>query len=309
MRPHLNGIFPPIATPFDADGDLLLDGFRENLERWAKSRLSGFLVLGSNGENAYLSDDEKLRLLREARPRIPQGKAMIVGAGKESTRLCIEFTRKAVDLGADYALIDTPCYYKPRMNDDALFAHFWSVADESPIPILMYNVPQFTGVSVSASLVEKLSSHENIAGLKESSANLALQAEIRRLTPDRFSLLVGSAPTLLASLIHGACGGIVAIAGVLPDQSVDLYEAFRAGNWDLATRLQKRLSPPAAAVTTQFGIPGLKAAMEFVGLTGGYPRLPLLPATPPQVAELREIFRSAGVGETASKCGPMDAQK
>ncbi len=309
MRAGLNGIFPPIATPFDADGGLLLDGFRRNLEQWAESRLSGFLVLGSNGESAYLSDDEKLRLLREARPRIPRGKTMIAGAGRESTRLCTEFTRKAADLGADFALIDTPCYFKPRMNDDALFAHFWSVADKSPIPILIYNVPQFTGINVSASLVQRLSAHENVAGIKESSANIALQAEIRRRTPDRFSLLVGSAPTLLASLIHGACGGIVAIAGVLPDLTVDLYEAVRSGNWELAARLQESLSPPAAAVTTQFGIPGLKAAMEFVGLTGGYPRLPLLPATTEQRAALREVFRSAGVMDAASKCAATDAEK
>jgi 4-hydroxy-2-oxoglutarate aldolase len=295
MTAELEGIFPPIATPFDEEGSLLLDGFRSNLERWGESRLAGFLVLGSNGESAYLSDEEKLRLLREARPRISSDKTMIVGAGKESTRLSIEFVRRVADLGADYALVGTPCYFKPRMTDDALFAHFWSIADESPVPILIYNVPQFTGVHTGASLVEKLSAHENIAGLKESSANIVLQAEVRRRTPPRFKLLAGSAPTLLASLIHGACGGVVAIAGVLPDLTVDLYKAFRAGDWKLAAELQERLAPPAAAVTTQYGIAGLKAAMDLMGYTGGQPRLPLLPLAGDQRATLRGIFRTAGV--------------
>jgi 4-hydroxy-2-oxoglutarate aldolase len=297
----LKGIFPPIATPFDSEGGLLLDAFRTNLERWGQSRLAGFLVLGSNGESAYLSDDEKLRLLREARLRIAGDRVLIVGAGKESTRLCSEFTRKVADLGADYALVGTPCYYKTRMTDDALFAHFWSVADESPIPLLIYNVPQLTGISTSASLIEKLSAHENIAGLKDSSANIAFQAEVHRRTPSGFRLLVGSAPTLLASLVHGACGGIVAIAGVLPDLTVDLYEAFAAGDWKLAADLQERLSQPAAAVTTQFGIPGLKAAMDLAGFVGGQPRLPLLPLATDQRAALQKIFQAAGVLTEAPK--------
>ncbi len=299
MRANLNGILPPVTTPFDSEGALLIDGFRANLDRWAESRLAGLLVLGSNGESPYLSDEEKLQLVREARPRIPAGKTLIVGAGKESTRLCIEFVKKVADLGADYALIGTPCYFKVRMTDDSLFAHFWSVADDSPVPIIIYNVPQFTGVNTSAALIEKLSAHENIAGLKESSANIALQAEIRRRTPERFRLLVGSAPTLLASLIHGACGGIVAVGCALPALTVRLYESFRAGDWTQAASLQERLSPPAAAVTTQFGIPGLKAALDLMGYVGGFPRLPLLPLSPDQRASLTKTFESAGAVETA----------
>lgn len=301
MRTDLNGVFPPIPTPFDSDGELLIDGFTENLDRWAETGLAGYLVLGSNGEAAYLSHDEKLRLVSVARPHIPKGKCLIVGAGEESTRLCIEFVRKVADLGADYALVGTPCYFKPRMTDDALFAHFWGVADESPIPLIIYNVPQFTGVSVSAALIGKLSAHENIAGLKESSANIALQSEIRRRTPDRFKVLVGSAPTLLASLIHGACGAIVAVASPLPAMTVELYEAFRAGNWKSAADLQERISPPAAAVTTQFGVAGLKVAMELMGYVGGYPRLPLLPISPDQRAAVIAVFQSAGVLEASPR--------
>ncbi len=297
MRKNLSGIFPPIATPFDSAGELLADKFKENLDRWSRYTLAGLTVLGSNGESPYLSDQEKLLLVREARPRIAAEKTMIVGAGRESTRLCIEFIRKIADLGADYALVGTPCYFKARMTDEALFAHFSAIADQSPIPVLVYNVPQFTGINTGATLIEKLAGHPQIAGMKDSSGNLPLQAEIRRRTPQRFRLLVGSAPTLLASLIQGACGGIVAIAGALPAQTVQLYDAFVAGDWKCAAGLQERLSPLAEAVTTTFGIAGLKAAMDLMGFFGGSPRLPLLPLDNEQRATLASIFQKAGVLE------------
>ena len=295
MSKNLCGIFPPVTTPFNSDGDLLIDKFKENLERWAEAPLAGLTVLGSNGEAHFLSDQEKLLLVREARPTVTGGRTLIAGAGRESTRLTVEFVRKVADLGADYALVGTPCYYKPRMSDDALFAHFWSVADESPIPILIYNMPVFTGISTSAALIERLSAHENIAGMKESSANLPLQADIRRRTPERFQILVGSAPTLFPSLIQGACGGVVAIACALPAMTTEVYEAFRAGDWKRAADLQKRLSPAAEAVTGLFGIPGLKYAMTLTGFFGGEARLPLLPLNEDQRTRLASILKAAGV--------------
>lgn len=299
MNRQLAGIFPPITTPFNSDGELLLDRFKENLRKWADFDLGGLTVLGSNGESPYLSDEEKLSLVREARPLIAKDKTMIVGAGKESTRLTMAFIRKIADLGADYALVGTPCYFKASMSEEALFAHFWSVADEAPIPILIYNVPQFTGISTSAALIEKLSAHENIAGIKESSGNLPLQAEMRRRTSDRFTLLVGSAQTLFASLTQGASGGVVAIGCALPGMTVDLYEAFRSGDWKKSAGLQALLSPPAAAVTTQFGVPGLKAAMDLMGFFGDEPRLPLIRLNTSQRATLKSIFQAAGVLEAA----------
>ncbi len=295
MNKNLCGIFPPVTTPFNSDGELLFDRFKENLARWNAAPLAGLTVLGSNGEAHLLSDQEALQVVREARNSIVPDKTMIVGAGRESTRLTLEFTRKVADLGADYALIGIPSYYRARMVDDALFAHYWSVADDSPIPVLIYNAPQFTGISASAALIERLSSHENIAGMKESSGNLPLQAEIRRRTPDRFQILVGSAPTLFPSLIQGACGGIVAIACALPTFTCEIHEAFRAGDWKGAAELQKRLTPPAEAVTAVFGIPGLKFAMSLMGFFGGEARLPLLPLKDDQRAKLKATFQAAGV--------------
>jgi dihydrodipicolinate synthase/N-acetylneuraminate lyase len=294
MNDVLHGIFPPVTTPFDSEGAVLIDRFKSNLDRWASFNLKGYLVLGSNGETPFLSEEEQLLLVRETRACIPASKEMIVGVGRESTRLCIQFTRKVADLGADYALVGTPCYYKPSITQDALFAHFWSVADESPIPILIYNVPQFTGVSVSASLIERLSAHENIAGMKESSANLALQGEIRRRAPQRFQILVGSASTLLPSLIQGACGGIVALACILPGETVDLFDAFVSGDWQRAARLQKALAPVATAVGSQFGIAGLKVAMDLMGYFGGHARLPLLALDQNQVAILKSVLEASG---------------
>ncbi len=295
MTHELAGLFPPVTTPFDDDGRVLVERFRENLDRYATYALSGLVILGSNGENPCLADDERLLLVREARARIPKERTMIVGAGRESTRLCLDFIRKVADLGADFVLVGTPCYFKPQMTDDALFAHYWSVADESPVPVLVYNVPQFTGVNLGPNLIERLAAHENIAGMKDSSGNLPMQAEIIARTPPRFRLLVGSAPTFLPSLIQGAVGGILAVTCALPQMSIDLYQAFRSGDWKRAAEIQRRLTPPAAAVTTAYGVPGLKAALDLVGFYGGKPRLPLLPLDEERRATLAGIFRKAGV--------------
>jgi 4-hydroxy-2-oxoglutarate aldolase len=294
MNQNLEGVFPPVSTPFNSDGELMIDWFNENVERLIGTALAGIVVGGSNGESAYLSDDEKLQLVKAARARIPAQKTLIVGAGKESTYHSTRFIRKVADLGADMVLIGTPCYFKARMDDDALFAHFWTIADAAPVPVIIYNVPQFTGVNTSVNLLVKLSAHENIAGMKESSANIALQAEVRSRTPERFRIVVGSAPTLLSSLIAGACGGVVAIAGAVPVKPLEVYEAFRSGDWQKAALLQEALNAPAAAVTTGFGVPGLKFAMDLFGLKGGYPRLPLLPLNDRQQSAITDIFRSAG---------------
>jgi 4-hydroxy-2-oxoglutarate aldolase len=295
MIKNLCGIFPPVTSPFNADGDLLIDRFKENLMRWAAAPLAGLTVLGSNGEAHMLSDEEGLLLVREARRTVTGERTLIAGAGKESTRLTGEFVRKVSDLGADYALVGIPSYYRARMTDDALFAHYWRVADESPIPILIYNAPQFTGISASAALIARLSAHENIAGMKESAGNLPLQAEVRRRTAARFQILVGSAPTLMPSLVQGACGGIVAIACALPEFATGLYQSFCAGEWKGTAELQRRLTPPAEAVTSLYGIPGLKYGMSLMGYFGGEARLPLLPLTEDQRAQVKSIFQAAGV--------------
>jgi 4-hydroxy-2-oxoglutarate aldolase len=304
MKKNLHGVFPPITTPFNSDGELLIDKFKENLARWAEAPLAGVTVLGSNGEAHLLSDHERLALVREARASVVGDRTLIAGAGKESTRLTQEFVRKVADLGADYALVGMPSYYKARMTDDALFTHYWSVADDAPVPILIYNAPIFTGISASAAVLERLAAHENIAGMKESSGNLPLQAEVRRRTPERFEILVGSAPTLFPALVQGAIGGIVAIACALPAQMTEIYELFRAGNWTAAAALQRRMTPMAEAVTGGFGVPGLKYAMSLMGYFGGEARLPLLPLKDDQKARIAAIFQAGGVLAAAGASRP-----
>ncbi|MBM3791457.1 MAG: dihydrodipicolinate synthase family protein [Acidobacteria bacterium] len=295
MNHRLDGLFPPVTTPFDEEGNLLISRFGENLDRWAAFDLAGLLVLGSNAETPCLSDEERLTLVRTARPRIPAEKSMIVGAGRESTRHTMEFIRRIADLGADYALVGMPCYFKPLMTEQALFAHYWTIADEARIPILIYSVPQFTGIHASAGLIEKLSAHENIAGMKDSGGSLPFEAEVRRRTHSRFKLLVGSALTLLPSLVQGANGGIVAISCSLPQMTIDLYQSFREGNWRQAAEIQERLAPLASAVTASLGIPGLKASLDLMGFYGGPPRPPLLPLDPDQRNGIAVLFRQAGV--------------
>src|SRR5262245_26244179 len=231
MSRDLHGILPPITTPFDSDGEILFDHFRDNVRAWVESGVSGIVVAGSNGESPYLTDDEKIELLREARPLVPASKTLVLGVAKESTRAAVALARRAADPGPDFLLIGTPGYFKPRMTEDVLYGHFTSIADASTIPILLYNVPQFTGVDLPLRVIERLAGHENIAGIKESSGNLPLQAEIRRRTPDRFRLVVGSAVTLFPSLVQGAVGGVVAIACALPAMTVELYDKFCSGAW------------------------------------------------------------------------------
>jgi 4-hydroxy-2-oxoglutarate aldolase len=299
MTENLTGVFSPITTPFDQEGKVLVDKCGENIDKWNNSPIAGLLVLGSSGESHFLADDERLALVTRARARISKDKTLIVGAGRESTYLCVDFVRRIADIGADYALVGTPCYYKPKMDDNALFAHFWSLADASPIPILIYNIPQYTGVNTCPALMEKLSAHENIVGMKDSSGSLVLQAEILRRTPENFQILTGSAPTFLPSLIQGAVGGIVAVACVLPDLTVQIFEAFRAGDWKRAAGVQEQISAPATAVTSTFGISGLKAAMDMMGYFGGEPRLPLLPLDDKQRVALSSIFQAAGITKSA----------
>ena len=225
---NLHGIFPPIATPFK-DDEVDLDAMRSNVTKWMKTGLAGVLVLGSNGEAPMLDADESYRVACAAREAVPKEKTLIVGAGEESTRSTIAAVRRAADAGADVVLVRTPCYFKNQMTTDLFVRHFTAVADASPVPVLPYNVPGLTGVKMAAEAVAKLAPHPNIPGVKDSSADLTQIADLVAMTPAGFNVMVGSAPTLYASLCVGAVAGIVAAACVVPDLVVQLYDLTRAG--------------------------------------------------------------------------------
>ncbi len=290
---NLHGVFPPIATPFK-DDEIDLDGMKHNVTKWMKTGLAGVLVLGSNGEAPMLDADESFRVASAARECVPAGKTLIVGAGEESTRSTIAAVKRAAEAGADVVLVRTPCYFKNQMTTDLFVRHFTAVADASPVPVLPYNVPGLTGVKMAAEAVAKLSSHPNIPGVKDSSGDLTQIADLVTLTPPGFNVLVGSAPTLYASLCVGAIGGIVAAACVIPGLVVELYDHARAGRHAEALALQRRITPLAKSVTTAFGVAGLKAAMDLAGYVGGAPRRPLPPATPQMVDTVRAQLGALG---------------
>ncbi len=291
---NLRGIFPPIATTFK-DDEVDLAGMKTNVTKWMKTGLAGLLVLGSNGEAPMLDADESYRVAAVTREAVPAGKTMIVGAGEESTHATIASVKRAAAAGADVVLVRTPSYFQSQVTSDLFVRYFIAVADASPVPVLPYNVPTFTGVNMAADVVGKLSLHPNIPGVKDSSGNLTQIADLVTGCAPGFSVLVGSAPTLYASLCVGAVGGIVGAACVIPDLMVELYEHAMAGRHAEALALQRRITPLAKSVTTTYGAGGLKAAMEMAGYVGGLPRRPLAPATPQAIETIRGQFAALGL--------------
>jgi 4-hydroxy-2-oxoglutarate aldolase len=294
----LSGVFPPIPTPFDAKGRIATRRLVDNIERWNQYDLSGYVVLGSNGEAGYLSVEEKLRVWKAARQAIPADKVMIAGAGCESTRQTILLTRRAADAGADATLLVTPHYYDGKMTSDSLIRHYQAVADAVPIPVVLYTVPKFTHVDIDAATTARLAGHPNIVGIKDTSGNMAKLANTVRLTRSAtpgFQVLAGSAGFFLAGLTLGAVGGILALSSVAPQKCLDLYRLFKAGQLDEAVELQRWMIPVNAAITAHFGIAGLKAALDMLGYYGGPVRSPLLDLTDSEREILRDVLVEGGV--------------
>jgi 4-hydroxy-2-oxoglutarate aldolase len=270
----LGGVMPPITTPFE-NGKLALSKLKNNFQKWNKTGLSGYLVLGSNGESVYLNEKEKMRVVEVSRTSIPRSKIMMVGTGMESTQETIRFTNRVAEIGADCALVVTPSYFKGSMKPQILYDHFVAVAESSKIGILIYNVPQFTGINLEPEWIARLSQHPNIIGMKDSSGNIGQLTEVIHLSKRGFAVFVGSAPVFFPALCVGAVGGILAAANVLPREYVRIQDLFDRGKMSEAKALQNQLTPLAKAVTIKYGIGGLKIAMDLAGYFGGNPRSPL----------------------------------
>jgi 4-hydroxy-2-oxoglutarate aldolase len=281
-----------MVTPFDERGAIRYDFFERNIEKYVEAGIEGYLVLGSNGESVYLEHSEKLRLIETARKRVPPSMMLLAGTGVESTQATINLTKEAADRGADAVLVKNPFYFKSQMSFDVYMAHYAAVADASPVPVIIYNVPVFTGVPLQSKLVIELAKHPNIRGLKDSSGDARMISEVVWNTDGaNFGVLAGAAATLLPAMVAGALGGIVAIACAAPKAMLALYRAFAAGDYKRAGLLQKIISPAAVAVTEKHGIAGLKGAMELEGFQSGLPRRPLLPLKAEQREDLVQIFR------------------
>ena len=286
MKPFA-GIYTPIATPFRDDGTVDERALAANVSRWMTTPLTGLVVLGSNGEAASLEDTEADRVVDIVRAGVPSSRPLIVGTGRESTRATIAATRRAAAAGADAALVRTPSFFKPQMTSDAFVRHFTEVADASPVPVLLYNVTLYTGVNLLPDAVERLAVHPNIVGIKESGSDIGQIAEYVARTPDDFTVLAGSATTLVHALCAGCDGAILALASLVPAECVSMTMLVREKRLDEATALQRRLMPLARSVGTTYGVPGLKAALELKGYAGGPPRPPLRPVS----SEVVDIIR------------------
>ncbi|HEY4691768.1 MAG TPA: dihydrodipicolinate synthase family protein [Anaerolineae bacterium] len=295
------GIYPPIPTPFDESGALALDRLASNIEKWNRAStgtggLSGYVVTGSNGEAPHVGPDEIGRLVTAVRKAARPDMKVIAGTGQLSTLATIDATRRAADTGADAALVVTPFYFKGSMTADALKRHFVAVAQASPVPVLIYNVPANTGFNIPVSIVPELAAHDNIAGIKDSAGDINQLAELVRLARGmNFEVLSGNFGALLPSMTFGVRGAILAVANVAPAECVAMFEAACAGRWDEAGALHLRLLPVARAVTSQYGVPGLKAALDALGYFGGDPRGPLLPASNEARESIAKILREAGL--------------
>ena len=291
----LSGAYSPIPTPFNSKGAIAYDKLAENIAKWNNTSLAGLLVLGSNGEFTYLSDQEKLEVLKTARQGIPKNKLFIAGTGCDSTRSTVELTEQAAAIGADAAMIITPSYYPSKMDDQALHHHYLELAERSPLPLLLYNMPANTGVDISAETVVELSRHPNIVGIKDSSGNVVKLGEILRAASPDFNVLAGSASFLYPALTLGSVGGIMALANIAPEQCHRIYQYTQNQQHEEARRLQLKMIPVNIAVTSKFGVPGLKMALDWVGYYGGPPRSPLAPLDKAQQATLRTTLIEGGM--------------
>jgi 4-hydroxy-2-oxoglutarate aldolase len=283
-----------MPTPFK-DGEIDEAAIGTNVRHWMTTGLGGIVALGTNGEASLLDDDEADRVLAVVRAAVPAGRTLIAGVGRESTRATVAAARRAAAAGADAVLVRTPSFYRAHVPVAALVAHYTAVADASPVPVLLYNYAAFTGVNLAPDTIARLAAHPNVAGLKETSTDGAQFADLSAAVPARFTVMAGSAPGVYAALCAGARGAILAVACVTPELCLELFEHARQGRFAQALDCQQRLTPLARAVTSGFGIAGLKAAMDLCGLTGGEPRPPLAPLAREGVEKIRSLLDATRV--------------
>ena len=286
---NLSGVLTPIPTPFDDRDEVDLGRLRVALTGWLVTPLTGFVILGSNGEAALLDEDESDCVVAAARDVVPATRTFIVGTGRESTAATIRATARAAALGAEAVLVRTPGFYKAQMTADVFVRHYTAVADSSPIPVLLYNFAAVTGVSVPVETVARLATHPNIIGMKESGGDVQRIADLIAATPDDFALLAGSPSTFYAALCLGAVGGILALGAVAPDACRRLFDLAKAGRHDEARALQQNLTPLAKLLSTT-AVPGLKAALALIGCEVGVPRPPLVPLDRATVTEMADLL-------------------
>lgn len=291
LETNLRGILLPITTPFHADAVDNL-ALRANLDRWATTGITGYVVLGSTGERVHLDEGEYLEVIETTRAVVPESMSLIVGAGQQSTVGTIKEITKAAAAGADAVLVITPHFYRSGISQDVLVSYYRSVADAAPVPVLLYSMPPLTGIKIEPETIARLSEHPNIVGVKDSSNDVAGFSETVRLCPSDFAVMTGNGTVFLDALQAGATGAILAVGCVVPETCVEILRAFKAGDLERAAMLQSKLTPLAAAVTTRFGIGGLKFALDLAGYRGGSVRAPLQPPDDSARSEIQTFLES-----------------
>jgi 4-hydroxy-2-oxoglutarate aldolase len=286
----INGIFPALTTPFATDGTVSLSGVRQNIARYNQTAVAGYVVLGSTGESVMLSREETDSILVAAREAGIAAKLLIAGTGAESTAETIAKTKRAAALGYQVALVKTPYYYKPAYRAETYIHHYRAVADASPIPILLYSVPIFTGITLDTPEIVELSQHPNIIGIKDSSGAIQRVAEVVGGAPNTFHVLTGGAAVIYPALCVGARGAILALADALPEKCAELYHLVQSGQHDRAKALQLQLAHASKRILSEGSIAGLKYAMDLRGYQGGQPRPPLLPLKEDKKQAIAELI-------------------
>jgi len=287
----LKGIYPPLTTPFVRD-EVAYIKLIENLKKYNQKDFSGYVVLGSNGESVFLTKSEKLKLISTLREH-SSNKTIITGTGFESIRDTIDLTNESAQIGADYALIITPSFFKSSMSHQAFINYYTAVADSVSIPVIIYNVTKFTNVNLRIETIVRLAEHPNIIGIKNSTENIAEINSTIYNTPDDFYTLIGTGSVLLNGLSIGAVGGVLALANIAPDECIKIFTLFNEGKQKEAREIQQRMLSVNKAITATYGIAGLKASMGLLGYYGGQPRKPLQPLTSSNMKKIKTILVKA----------------
>ena len=290
---QLKGVMPPMVTPFKENGEVDYDAFVYNVQKWNDTKLTGYLVLGSNSETCYLTWDEKIELIKLTVANASKDKHLCVGSGMESIADTIKLTNQAAELGMQSALVLTPFYYIGKMKAKALITYFTEVADHTDIPIMIYNVPKFTHNNIEAAAVAELCKHPNIIGMKDSTGDVPQMATWKRITTPDFNCMVGTAGAWFPCLCLGVKAGIHALANCCPNECAEIQELFDAGKYEESRALYQRMFPVNSAVTGTYGIAGLKYACDRLGYKGGQVRKPLLPLTEDEKKGLDAILEKA----------------
>ena len=293
MPINLSGLLLPTTTPFTANEEVDFDGLRSNLNNWNRAGVTGYVLLGSTGERVNLDEREYNQVIEAARQAVPETMTFIVGAGQQSTRATILEIERAAQAGAEAVLVITPHYYRSAITQQALLEHYTALADGARIPIILYSMPDLTGIKIDPETAARLSEHQNIIGMKDSSNDVAKFVETVAMVGKHFAMMIGNGTVFHEALQAGARGGILAVGCVVPELCLEIYRAVQTSDFDRAATLQEKLTPLARAVTKSYGIGGLKAALEMAGYAGGAVRAPLRRPSEEACTEIKELLRSA----------------